>query len=107
MLKFYAREGLARLPGVPPIIGVAARYLGREFVPASKDSPPSYPAIREGFSCEPGSLLADVAAKHCRKGAFWPADRATAEACGVPFVEVEFADGEFVAKKRASVKAAE
>lgn len=100
-LKFYARDGLVREPGVPPMIGVAARYLGREFVPASKAVvdgqavviPASNPATERGFECSPGSLIADVAIKNAKKGAFWPADKATAEACGMAFVDVEFRDG--------------
>ncbi len=100
-LKFFAREGLVREPGVPPIIGVAARYLGREFVPAKREVvdgvavilPASNPATEGGLECFSGSLVADVAMKGCRKGAFWPANKETAEVCGTPFVDVEFRDG--------------
>jgi hypothetical protein len=44
-------------------------------------------------------------AKACRKGALWAADKETAAACGVQFVEVEHADGVWsVAKKSAAKK---
>lgn len=118
LLKFFAREGLVRDPECVPAIGQAARYLGREFVPASKDGatviPPQYPATREGFSCAATSEIGRVAIKGARKGAFWAGDETTAAACGLAFVELEFTDGVWDAAKpktstgsRAASKAAE
>lgn len=45
---------------------------------------------------------------HCRRGALWPADEATAAACDVAYAELELADGEWVkaAPKASPAKAA-
>lgn len=106
LLKFFAREGLVRDLECVPAIGQAARYLGRDFVPPSKDGakliPASHPASRDGFECDADSDIARVAIKQTRKGAFWPANAETAAVCGVEFVEVEFSDGVFAPKAKAS-----
>jgi hypothetical protein len=105
-LKFAARDGLVREPDCVPAIGQAARYLGREFVPAvikGKQiiSPASNPATESGFECDSDSDIGRVAMKNARKGAFWPLDRATAEFCGMTFVDVEFNAGVWDVKSTA------
>lgn len=97
-LKFYAREGLVREPDCRPAIGQAARYLGREFVPSvivgkQVVENAKHPATKDGFECDADSDVARVAVKNAKKGAFWPADKATAEHCGIEFADLEFADG--------------
>jgi hypothetical protein len=95
MLRFYAREDqLVRETGIHPRIGDAARYYGRKFDTATR----GYPAISEAFAVAEGGEDAPKCMKACRKGALWPADEATASACGVKFVPVECVDGAWVAK---------
>jgi hypothetical protein len=108
ILKFYAREGLVREPGRRPFIGQAAVYLGRQFVPPSTTPEgvhvsASYPATKDGFEWDTARhehAHTEHVMKAARKGAFWPADKATAEAVGMAFVEVEFKDGAFAEKAK-------
>jgi hypothetical protein len=112
ILKFYAREGLVREPGRRPAIGQAAAYLGREFVPPSKREDgavvdASLPATKDGFTWdtdrhEPAHN--EHVMKAARKGAFWPADAATAAVLGVPFADVEFKGGVFVEKSKSAAR---
>ncbi len=100
-LKFYAREGLVRDPEAPPMFGVPARYLGREFVPAKREvvdgvariAPASNPATEAGFECDSESLVGERALKETRKGHLWPANKSTAEFCGVQLADLEFSGG--------------
>jgi hypothetical protein len=109
LLKFAAREGLVREPDCVPAIGQAARFLGRSFEPSRKEIvngkqvtlPASHPA-NAGFECDSDSDIARVATKNAKKGAFWPLDKATAEHCGMPFVEVELNAGVWDAKPKGS-----
>jgi hypothetical protein len=116
-LRFYARgDDLVRHPGVAPAFGQPARYIGREFVTgvAERDGsgktrtkvPSSNPATKEGSAFDSESADGQAAARHCRKGALLPADKATAEFCGVPFIAVEFSDGVWIEKPAAALKAA-
>lgn len=101
ILKFYAKaDALQRVPSFHPAVGQHDRYVGREHDPKR---PGAFPATREPFACdsesEDGRRL-----KHLlfRDGDLWAADQATADHCQVPFVPVEFDDGEWVpAKPRA------
>ena len=110
ILKFYAREGLVREPGRRPFIGQAAAYLGRQFVAPSTLADgthvaASYPATQEGVAWDTAKrehAHTEHVTKAARKGAFWPADKATAEAVGVAFVEVEFKDGVWAEKSAAA-----
>ena len=101
-----------REPGRRPFIGQAAVYLGRVFVPPGKTAEgrivdAGYPATKEGFEWDTARsehAHTEHVMKAARKGAFWPADKATADALGVPFVEVEFSSGVFVEKPKAAEK---
>lgn len=109
-LKFYARADLmVAVPGSTAFAGQVSRYLGRETKVENAGTPQevvSYPATKDGFACEADSPLAARATKLTRRdAAFWPADVATAAACGVLFVNTEFKDGVWV-EKPAAVKGA-
>ena len=94
-LKFYARDDLlVTVPGSRPVRGQAPEYVGRKFVPGTAESGASHPATVEGFECEAGGEIAARLVQLTRRdAALWPADKATADACGVPFVEVTVKDG--------------
>jgi hypothetical protein len=110
ILKFYAREGLVREPGRRPVIGQVVAYLGREFVPPSKTPAGAivdagYPATKDGFEWDTAvreHAHTEHVMKAARKGAFWPANKDTAAALGVAFVDVEFKGGVFVEKASAA-----
>jgi hypothetical protein len=116
-LAFYAREdALVRYPGLNPAFGQPARYIGREFVagevergPGGKERtrvPASNPATREPSVFDSETPEGQAAARHCRKLALWPANKETAEFCGVPFVAVAFSDGAWTEKPVAAPKSA-
>ena len=98
ILKFYAKaDALQRVPDFAPAVGQHDRYVGR----AHDDAPPgSFPATREPFECDSatpsGQRLVHLVQ---RDHDLWPADQATADFCQVPFVNVEFAEGEWVLTK--------
>lgn len=94
-LRFHAREDfLVREAGVAPSIGQAARYYGRTFDPATR----GYPAVKDAVEFEQGTEDADKCSKQCRKGCMWAADKDTAAALGVAFVDVAFSEGAWIAK---------
>jgi hypothetical protein len=113
-LRFLAREDqLAREPGHRPAIGQAARYIGRTFVASKKErrdgvdvvvEPATNPATKDGSEYESDhfdSKDLDHLLRLARKGSIWPADKATAEFCGVDLASVEFKDGAWVRKSSA------
>lgn len=108
ILRFYAREGLVREPGRRPFIGQAAVYLGREFVAPTADAPAaSYPAAKDGFEWDTGKhehAHNEHVLRNAREGAFWPADKATADAAGVALADVEFKAGVFVEKAKPAAR---
>ena len=99
-LSFYARDDLkVTEPGIRRMAGAPPRYVGREFVGPSATAAAHHPATRTPFTCEQDSEDGRRLSKVClRDGALWPANRETAAAVGVPFVDVEFAEGEWRAK---------
>lgn len=121
ILRFYAKaDALQRVPDFTPHIGQQDRYVGREYVPGEFVPSPepggdpvrlaTFPATREAFECDSESPNG-ARLKHLtfRDRDLWPADQATADHCQVPYVELEFDDGEWVpksAKKAPAVKAA-
>lgn len=110
-LRFYARgTGLVSLPGETRIVGQHPRYVGRAL--KLIDGAAAWPAtfephvvgsderapIRDRNGGEWAGGAGSAAArliKRCRAGELWPADAATAAACGVDFTALEFADGEW------------
>lgn len=91
-LKFYAREDqLVRVPGVGRgAQGSPASYVGRTFDQKTR----GYPAIEDGAAIDSDSKEGKRLAELCKRdGCLWPANKETADFCGVEFVVVEFKDG--------------
>lgn len=102
-LKFYARG--AHLVSYPRSQreGQRPRYIARSMeAPLSGEHAGAYPPAEDGFTCESatfvGRRLLRVMNRSHASGdlALWPADEATARACGVPFVATEFVSGEHI-----------
>lgn len=95
LLRFYAKhDELVREPGVRLIVGHRASYVGRKF----DEKTNGFPATAEPFAVSAESAEGQRLATLCqRDGSLWPADEATAQACGVPFQPVEFQSGAWVA----------
>ena len=82
-LKFRAVEGLmVYIPGSVQVVGQAARFVGRVL----KDG--EY-RIAEPFECAPEAEEARRLAKCARRGDVAPADKFTADFCGLPFADPE------------------
>lgn len=95
LLRFYAKaDALQRVPSFVPAIGQQDRYVGRAPDPSK---PGAFPATKEPFVCESESRDGQRL-RHLifRDRDLWAADQATADCCQVPFVDVEFIDGEWV-----------
>jgi hypothetical protein len=120
-LSFFAKDDLlVTLPGQRLMrrnadtgaSGSPMRYVGRQHVPAKLrqdvaagttivDEAASNPATPEAFSCDADTEMGRRLAKLVRRdGSLWPADKATADACGVAFVETVFQDGAHVEKAK-------
>lgn len=107
--------------GAEMVSGPPARYVAREFVPPKGlrrtrqglqvDEPAKYICSSDPFVCESTGpvgerLIRHMTRKRCRPTAarpqgeypLWPADKATADFLGIPFVPVEVVDGETVPK---------
>lgn len=103
IFKFYART---REDGVPlivkhpeevPFVGQLPSYVGRESLPGGK-----FPESKKPFACESGTRTGERLRIVCGRGELWPADAATAEACGVPFVPLKFNSGVWQPAKAAT-----
>ena len=107
-LRFYAKDDLlVTEPGSPMMTGQPVRYVGRDFVPGTAATPSgtpavaaAFPASSEPFECDSDTkrgqdLIRLMRIDTTRHGEqpLWPADQATADACGVPFVAVTVKDG--------------
>jgi hypothetical protein len=106
-LRFYARADFmvnAR-PGETLRIGMPVPRIGRDHLPDG-----SLPASKEVFECDSESACGRNALHSMRvkprNPPLWPADEATAAACGVPFTPVEWVDGEWLPKKSKATKPA-
>lgn len=122
-LSFYARgDTLVAYPGQTRPVGTGsemasgppARYVARDFVaPVNMrrrngvltcDEPAKYVCSAEPCRCDSASelgkrLVRHMTRKRCRKTGeypLWPADKATADFLGIPFVPVEIVNGEAV-----------
>lgn len=108
-LSFYAKPGhCVHWPGLKAT-GQAVDYVGRDLVRGDKDKgfAAAHPASKEPVKVDAASDEARRFIKVCRRdAALWPADKATAEACGVAFVEVALSadDGEWHPKPAAFAK---
>ena len=107
LLKFHAKaDALQCVPDFHPAIGQHDRYVGREHDAAN---PGAFPASKEPFECDSDSSCGQRL-RHLiyRDRDLWPADQATADYCQVPFVRIEWAEGEWIdsAKKFQAAKPA-
>lgn len=93
-LRFYAKgSGSVSLPGFQGHIGQMPIMVGRKYDPEKGN----WPATKDPFECDTDSTVGRRLARLTRiDDALWPADEATAVACGVPFVETEWRDGVIV-----------
>jgi hypothetical protein len=122
-LSFYARgDVLVAVPGqtrpvgtgIEMVSGPPVRYVARDWVAPVNyrrtregikvDEPAKYVASAEPFRCDSDSYVGQRMVRHmsrprCRRTGdypLWPADKATADFLGLPFVEVEIRDGDAV-----------
>jgi len=102
-LKFVPRADLiVRVPFAVQFTGQAAPYVGRsrQMLP---DGSWGYPANREPYEVDEDSKdAARLRTLLRRDESLWPYDEATAAACGVKFVAVEWVDGEWVPTKQSA-----
>lgn len=90
-LRFYAKDDrLVSIPGARPGTGAPPRYVGRKLV-VTPDGP-TYPSTGEAFECDAesdaGKELVLRVRNEVRDGygaPLTPADKLTAEACGLEF----------------------
>ena len=113
-LKFYARgDALVTVPGVYPAIGQALPRVGRIQDPVQplkvgESGLSRLKATKDPFEVDADSDAGRRLIKLVRRDqSLWPADKATAEACGVEFVELEFKDDEWVLKAKKPSKGSE
>lgn len=105
-LKFHSRAGhKVAWPGTN-FTGQPPRYIGRTFTAGDgKTSAASHPASKEPDVVDTETTESrDVAhiTRQCLKGGIWPADAATAAACGVPFPKLtQDDDGEWIVETSA------
>jgi hypothetical protein len=102
-LSFLAREDqLVRVPGIGRgAVGQPVPYVGRVFDAKTR----GYPATEEPYVVDADSDSGRRLAELCRRDqSLWPANKETAEACGVEFVAVSFDAGVW-ARKAALVSA--
>lgn len=100
-LAFYAKDDdLVYVPDFPRMKGSIPQRVGRSFVPGDATKGAQHPATTEPFVCdsEDANGVALLAAFRRGRRSLWPADKATADACGVEFVPVEVKDGVAVVK---------
>jgi hypothetical protein len=100
-LSFVARGArLARVPNAMQFIGQPANYINRKLAQL-KNGRFAYPATETPYTVD--SAIEPKVAERCKtfvaREALWPFDSTTAKACGVPFVPLEFNDGEWAPKK--------
>jgi hypothetical protein len=112
-LRFYARKDylVNSRPGWTPSLGQAIPRVNRS-LPVKTPNGYACPALPDAFECDSDSDAGrSILRKFARKSGktdppLWCADKATATACGVPFVAVELVDGEWIPKKSGPPKAA-
>lgn len=107
MRRFYAKgRMLVPDPSRRQSKGQSPQYVGRKR--AMFDGQVGYPATKHPFEYdEKRRELRDMdrrLVKRCRRGELWPADEATARACGVPPSPLRFDDGEWVLDPQPSPK---
>lgn len=101
-LRFHAKTGRVHVPGLK-LVGAVPRIVGRKHLPGDgTKTAATHPVDEDGFvidDADPNKetrSAAEALKRKCRMGDLWPADEATAAACGVAFVKLELgADGEW------------
>src|SRR5882672_5456916 len=101
--RFYAKaDELANVPDAPVALGQPIARIGRTFVmPKDGENFASMPATQEPHEVDDklkDAKTVEAYRDHARRGHVFCADEATARACGVDFVPVEFADGAWMPK---------
>lgn len=100
ILRFYAKEDqLVHVPGFHPLPGQFHEFVGRRFDFDKKSWPATSEPAQFDSESEPGRRLVALVR---RDACLWPADEATAVACGVQFVAIEIKDGMAAMKTKAS-----
>lgn len=93
-LRFYAKADLlVSYPQTMLMRGNPAKYVGREY------SDRTYVASKYPACFDPGTKEAERVLKILRTESptpLWAADIATAKACGIPFIMIDFKDGEWL-----------
>ena len=106
-LKFLPRAGHMVPFASGNAAGQLSRYVGRTFKPVGKGGVAgAYVSEAEPVEVDPDSADAAHLIRQARKSdpGVWPADEATAAACGVDFVKLSRdADGEWIAAPKAAV----
>lgn len=100
-LRFYPKDDeLVYVPNFPKVRGAIPQYVGRKFVPADGTNGASFPASDEPFECDSDDENGRALLNKFQRGkrGLLPADKATADACGVEFVAVEIKGGVAVPK---------
>lgn len=94
-LSFYARPGCVVYPPGQRRPGVVNHYVGRKFDTESR----AHKALGDAAEFDSETPAGQEMIRRVRREhSLWAADAATASACGVPFVPVELADGEWQPK---------
>lgn len=84
------------VPNSRPTQGQAPRYVGRKHDP---NGPTPFPAVDEPFCCDSDSDAGRRLMKLAKRdSSLFAADEATAKACGIGFVAIEFKDGAWTEK---------
>ena len=111
-LRFFARKDYVvnTRPGWTPPIGQHIPRVNRS-LPIKVDGGFAEPALPDAFECDSQSEVGRaILKKFGRKSGkidppLWCADQPTATACGVPFVDVELVDGEWIPKQSGPARA--
>jgi hypothetical protein len=99
MLKFHAKAGDCCPWPNSHHYGQVRRYVGRQYTAPNeaKGTGATWPAKAEPDEVDAASPHAEHLIRYCAKGNIWPADEATAAACGVAFTKLERGkDGEWL-----------
>jgi hypothetical protein len=104
-LKFLARAGHMATFAAGNAFGQLPRYIGRTFKPSPKGSGSVGAFVADAEPTEVPEVGPDAEhlTRMARKGGVWAADKATADACGVEFVELKKDDdGEWIAAPKSA-----
>lgn len=114
-IKVYARgSGLVTRPGYRPVAGNLPRYVGRraKLVDGVRKlggqeltgKQATFPATQDGEVFDLKSDAARELLRRVRHDELWAANEETAKFCGVPYVALEFTDGDWTPRKQSAPK---